>query len=122
MENAYTFPVPFYNISFPSPYSSCPVPGTPRSLSHVMLILFKFHSFTPSLAGTYYICCSIKKNIKRKRREERKKEKREKEGKKEKKNRKFEANEMGRMKCIKDTKKRDALKNINKVTSILLIQ
>lgn len=36
MENAYTFPAPFYKIPFPSPYSSCPIPGTPvtRASSH----------------------------------------------------------------------------------------
>jgi len=32
MENAYTFPAPFYKIPFPSPYSLCPIPGTPGSL------------------------------------------------------------------------------------------
>lgn len=28
MENAYTLPAPFYKIPFPSPYTSCPIPGT----------------------------------------------------------------------------------------------
>lgn len=28
MENAYTLPAPFYKIPFPSPHSSCPIPGT----------------------------------------------------------------------------------------------
>ena len=90
MENAYTFPAPSYNIPLPSPSSSCPIPGTPRSLWHVlpaMPISFKFHSYTPSHARVYYICWLVKKNKKKKKKNknERKKGERKKE-------RRFKAN------------------------------